>query len=1040
MKKYILAIAALISYSTLFAQIGNLDPSFGNHGLVQTDFSTGTVYGNDCRRILINPDGSFYLVFEMNRQVFITHRRANGTLDLNYGQGGYSVPVFMSNTSAVMQRNGKIVVGGTVVVDGPSKFGLARFNSNGTLDKSFGLNGMQTTSFSGISDNLTALALQEDGKIVAVGGSYDYFSDRIVMARYNTDGSPDNSFSEDGKQSTTISGHDGASAVTLQKDGKIVVAGYSNFSGTYTFAVVRYTAKGNPDSSFASSGILTFATGSYSIASSIVVQNDGTIVVGGISMNSTNGTRFTIARLLENGMPDISFSSDGEVIDDFGAIESSISAMVVQNDGKLLVAGFAGQPGNRDFIVVRYNVDGTRDNSFSDDGFLLPGVNAGEAYPFAEAKSMALLPDGKIMVAGSCASPQQYAAVRINPNGSMDNSFDGDGILKDHKAGGQSVYNASAVQPDGRLVTAGQASVSNQGQMTVIVARYNTDGSFDRNFSGDGKVLIDFPYSSANAHALAIQQDGKIVVAGTAYNGSTTDFMVLRLTRDGSLDKTFGSNGVQMTDFGGYEEAYSLAIQPDGKILLAGEANDSRESVFALARYNTDGTLDNGFSGDGKQTTSFSLGSGGVNALLLQPDGKIIAVGSSRYLFALARYNSDGSPDLSFDGDGVVTTDLNGLHAQASAAVLSPDGAIIAAGVSEEGFTLARYNGNGTLDHGFSGDGILTIGFGPGSAIATSLVIQPDGKLIAGGTANYGFKVDFALARINKDGTLDSSFSADGKQQMDIGNGEDLIQSLSLGKNRLYATGRTTYGGQLATVAAFIIGCPLDVRVPDAFALSSGVNANTVYPGYTPAEDITLTAVPSGGKAPFTYLWSNGATTVSTTVMPASATTYSVTVYDARGCSNKVGKQISVVEVSCGSKEKKVLVCHAELPHFSSARVDCININAVGAALKNGAYLGNCDAGCATKNYINFNYNGNLSELEIYPNPSSTTFHILARSAENNALTIMIWDGVGRLVETIKTETNRPIELGAAYRPGIYFFELFQGNATVRGKLVKNGN
>lgn len=1038
MKKYILAVAALISCSRSVAQPGSLDLSFGHRGLVRTDFSVGSVYDNDCRRMLINPDGSFFLVFEMNRQTFITHRRANGTPDLSYGHGGYSVPAFMRAPSAVMQNNRKIVVGGTMVIDGPSKFGLARFNSNGTPDKSFGLNGMQTTSFSGISDDLTALALQEDGKIVAVGRSYDYYGDKIVMARYNSDGSPDNSFSEDGKQSTTISGYDAATAVTLQKDGKIVVAGYSNYSGTYTFTVVRYTANGNPDSSFAGNGIFTFATGWYNVANSIVVQNDGKIVVGGFSLNSSNGMRFTIVRLLENGMPDSSFSSDGAVIDDFGALESFISDMAVQNDGKLLVAGFTGQSDYRDFIVVRYNADGTRDNSFSDDGFLLPGVNAGDASPFAEAKSMALLPDGKIMVAGFCTSPRQYAVVRINPNGSKDNSFDGDGILKDYKAGGQSEYDASAVQPDGKLVTAGQASASNRGKMVVIVARYTTDGSFDRKFSGDGKVSIDFPYPSVNARALAIQQDGKIVVAGTAYNGSNTDFMVLRLTRDGILDTSFGNNGIQMSDFGGYDEAYSLAIQPDGKILLAGTASNSQGAMFALARYNTDGSPDNGFSGDGKQTTGFSLGTGSANALLLQPDGKILAVGSSRYLFALARYNTDGSPDLSFDGDGVVTTDLNGLHAQASAAVLSPDGAIIAAGASEEGFTLARYNSNGTLDPVFSGDGILTIGFAPAGAKATSLVMQPDGKLIAGGLAYDGFKNDFALARINKDGTLDSSFSADGKLQMGFGDGEDFIQSLSLFKERVYAVGRTTYVSQLATVAAFLTGCPLDVQVPDAFALSSGVNANTVYPGYPPAEDITLTAVPSG-KAPFTYLWSNGATTAGTTVMPAVTTTYSVTVYDARGCSNKVSKQINVVDISCGSKEKKVLVCRAGLPHFSSAKTDCISITAVGAALKNGAYLGNCDAGCITKNYLSFNHNGHLSELEIYPNPSSTTFHMLVKSVENNALTIVIWDGVGKVIETIKTQTNTTIELGAAYRPGIYFFELLQGNTAVRGKLVKNG-
>jgi uncharacterized delta-60 repeat protein len=897
---------------------------------------------------------------------------------------------------------------------------------------------MQTSSFSGNSDNLADLTLQEDGKLVAVGYSYDNVSERIVTARYNTDGLLDNSFSEDGKQSTSITGHDGASAVTMQKDGKIVVAGYSNNAGLVSMAVLRYTAKGIPDSSFAHNGIQILTTGLYGGASSVLVQMDGRIVVGGSTLNSFNRSQLNITRLLENGMPDTSFSSDGQVIDFFGEKDSYLFDMLVQNDGKLLVTGYAYKAGTQEFLVVRYNIDGTLDHSFAGNGFLMPDVNAGTTHPSSLAFSMAVLHDGKIILAGSCAYYMQYAVVRLNPDGSMDNSFATAGILRDYKAGGQSVFNASAVQTDGRLVTAGQANGSLSGMTSVIVARYNTDGSFDRNFSGDGKVIIDFPGSFPNANAMAIQQDGKIVVAGSAYNGTNTDFMVLRLKKDGSMDNTFGNNGIQMTDFGGYDAANGLAIQPDGKILLAGYANNNNGSVFTLVRYNTDGNLDNSFNGNGKLITSFGLNAEAGHAIILQPDGKIIAVGNSRGAIAIARYNSNGSQDVTFNGNGLVITALAGLTTIPQAAVLNPKGEIIIAGASEKGFAIERYNSNGSLDNGFSDDGVLTIGFESGNAGAASLVLQPDGKLIAGGEVTDGYNTDFALARINTDGTLDSSFADNGKLQMDVGNGADAVRSLSIYKDRLYAVGSTTYGGQLATVAAFLIGCPLNLHIPDAFALRNGVFANTVYPGYAPAENILLSVVPLGGKPPFTYAWSNGATTASTSVRPASATAYSVTVYDARGCSNKVSKQVNVVAVSCGNKENKVMVCRAAQSHFSKPKIDCISLNAVDVALKNGAYLGNCDAGCNTNSYVNASQNGSLSALEIYPNPSSTTFNLLAKSEDNSPLTIIIWDAVGRLIETIKTETNRPTAFGAAYKPGIYFFELIQGRASIRGKLVKN--
>src|SRR4051812_15093900 len=198
MKKILWALLLLSAYQQAHAQAGSLDNSFGNGGLVRTDFPVdyAYLYDNDCRQVLVRPDGSFYLVLEMNRQTLITHRLQNGALDLSYGVQGYSAPAPFRAPSAVMQPDGKIIVGGSV--EYPNRdFGLARFNPDGFPDKSFSGDGELVIDFGlGTEDKLNGLALQADGKIVIVGSHW--------IARFNPDGVLDNSFSDDGRQLTSI--------------------------------------------------------------------------------------------------------------------------------------------------------------------------------------------------------------------------------------------------------------------------------------------------------------------------------------------------------------------------------------------------------------------------------------------------------------------------------------------------------------------------------------------------------------------------------------------------------------------------------------------------------------------------------------------------------------------------------------------------------------------------------------------------------------------------------------------------------------------
>ena len=376
---------------------------------------------------------------------------------------------------------------------------------------------------------------------------------------------------------------------------------------------------------------------------------------------------------------------------------------------------------------------------------------------------IAVQADGKIVVVGSSSAGGGgvFALARYNPDGILDTSFDGDGKLTTDFAGDLDLAFGVAIQVDGKIVAAGRSFQSGTG-FDFALARYNPDGSLDTTFDGDGKVTTDFGGFFDQANAVVIQADGKIVVAGRSQSGTGVDFALARYNADGSLDITFDADGKITTDFAGsFDEATGVVIQADGKFVVAGRfrQSDSGEDFdFAMARYNDDGSLDTSFDGDGKLTTDFAGSSDGAFGLAIQADGKIVLAGRSfqsgtSFDFALARYNADGSLDTGFDGDGRVTTDFAGGDDEARGLALQADGKIVVAGRSFQSgagieFALARYNPDGSLDTSFDGDGKLTTDFAGSTDIALSVAIQADGKIVAAGLSTQsGTGVNFALAR-----------------------------------------------------------------------------------------------------------------------------------------------------------------------------------------------------------------------------------------------------------------------------------------------------
>jgi uncharacterized delta-60 repeat protein len=391
------------------------------------------------------------------------------------------------------------------------------------------------------------------------------------------------------------------------------------------------------------------------------------------------------------GELDPTFDGDGKVTTDFGGNDMA-NGVAIQADGKVVAVGRSGF----DFTVARYNDDGTLDTTFSGDGKATTDFSVDD-----EAFAVVIQADDKVVVAGEASG--NFALARYNANGSLDTTFDGDGKIVTDFGAAESA-NGVAIQSDGKIVAAGsQVTQAEENPEDFALARYSPNGSLDTSFDGDGRVVTDLG-GGDNANDVAIQANGKIVAAGRRDVCCSTnyDFAVVRYESDGTLDPTFDGDGFVATDLYGYDEVNGVAIQLDGKIVVAGETGSGPNPVgFGLARYKTDGSLDPSFDGDGKVVTDFGEDDL-ASDVAIQANGKIVAVGGSGrqfipppFSFAVARYNTGGGLDTSFDGDGKVLTEF-GSFALASAVAIQSNGKIVAAGAGDSGanrsdFALARY-------------------------------------------------------------------------------------------------------------------------------------------------------------------------------------------------------------------------------------------------------------------------------------------------------------------------------------------------------------
>ena len=392
----------------------------------------------------------------------------------------------------------------------------------GDLDPAFSVDGKTTTDFGDFDVGL-GVALQVNGKILAVGGATGAGGQDFSLARYNPNGSLDKSFSGNGKQRTDFGGAEAARGVALQANGKIVVVG----GGAGGFALARYNPNGSLDKSFSGDGkkVTHFSSGAFDTAIGVAIQANGRLVaVGQVAGTGPYDFEFALARYNRDGSLDARFSSNGKQMTSFGG-DDGATGVALQDNNKILAVGTHYGGGPSDFALARYNPDGSLDASFS-------------------------------------------------ANGKQTTRFGGDN---------GSVASGVALQEDNRIVVVGSGG-GHRGRFGL--ARYNPDGSLDKSFSGNGRQTTDFVGSDASwARGVAIQADGRIVAVGGAGHpvGGGSDFALARYDPNGSLDPTFAGDGTKTTAFPRYDDlqgANGVALQDDGRIVAVGGRGD-----FALARY-----------------------------------------------------------------------------------------------------------------------------------------------------------------------------------------------------------------------------------------------------------------------------------------------------------------------------------------------------------------------------------------------------------------------------------------------------------------------
>ncbi|MGE0636833.1 MAG: T9SS type A sorting domain-containing protein [Bacteroidia bacterium] len=412
------------------------------------------------------------------------------------------------------------------------------------LDSTFGNGGIVITNMGTIRDAGLSVMLQTDGKIVGVGYSDNGNSWKFSMVRYNTDGSIDSTFGTNGK---VLANNGGAEAATLQPDQKILLSGSTGSSplSSDSYALLRFNIDGSPDSSFGTYGRVNTTFGDYDHRGfGVIVQPDNKIVQCGTLRNQV--TKFTLTRFEVDGSLDSTFGTNGSVITDMQEFGETYF-LSLQNDGKIIQSGRLRNGSSMDFVLIRYLSNGIIDSTFGINGMVLTDIE-GDDENFG---GVAIQPDGKILGTGrvdnnSNPTDRNFWLIRFNEDGSLDNTF-GTGGKVSTDFGYDDISIVLILLSDGKIIVSGWIHKPND-VADLGIAKYNTDGSLDTTFGTNGKIITTIGNYGDYVYSGAEQPNGKIILFGFTDRGSGTvgdwDFFAARYGFNGH---SIGINDIDNT-------------------------------------------------------------------------------------------------------------------------------------------------------------------------------------------------------------------------------------------------------------------------------------------------------------------------------------------------------------------------------------------------------------------------------------------------------------------------------------------------------------
>jgi len=919
----------------------------------------------------------------------------------------------------------------------------------GSLDNTFARKGIGQYDFHAnvlAEQGLTVLNLPDSKKIV-VFTSNEYSK----LTRLLPGGKTDMSFGEDGF--SVAVDFRAICAITTTK-GEIILAGLKE-SGIYNVnksIIARFKADGRPDRTFHRNGLLEVTD--FNITD-LADYGEGKIVVVGGKINEPGAT---VARFLNNGNNDPTFGTDGRVklsINMYFGYDIR-SFIAVMPDGKI-TAGF--NPYFSSFELIRLQANGSTDQDFGVAGKVITEI------PNAKLKGMLLQPDGKIIAGGYFWYPNDFMMVRYNKNGSIDSSFGVNGRLvinmQSISLNGttQSIgtIQSIALKHDGRIITASNAYSYKEPSSFVNslrVLQFTANGRPDSSFHGDGSVNIDIGSNTETVSSVTIEDNDGIVLCGTYHQTKygiigNWDFVVCRLFSDGVPDKKFGAGGILL----GYCPANSTSfthtlLQPDGKLIVAGEISNGMDTAFLMVRLAADGAPDLSFGIDGLFYSLANLSDDGISHrpydLRLAPNGEILATGSSHRYPGRIYYNNflrlqtcsrDGRRDYPSDynsGDRAIDYPWTVL----SSAIMNNGNVLVLGYLDTEGrrdfsLTMTGYSGTFTTYLG-------------GQDYINTIAVQPDNKILLGGRRNVsGNGTDFSLTRLNADGSPDFSFGIDGKQIVGFDRSDDDIRSIFIQPNgKIIAAGCSRNPLTHKTNFA-VIRCNAD-GLPDSGFGQNGKQLIDFNEG--PAAVNAITMEPNE-KIILGGVLGNMATQPSERSNLRS-TAFAITRLQTNGAIDQsFGKNGRVITNTGPGDDSlsRMLVSGNRLyaAGVNTSRKD-VNTNQgiVAAYQLSGTNIpGNNNERTFYLQEQSTENKGKQLSVSVFPNPASNFFMITFSSSSYRPVTYSVIDAGGRIIEQkIVAGGDQNIKVGTSYQPGIYFITFRQDDLSKQLKLIKSGN